>query len=226
MLLLVIIIILFHYSSKLFFLFKECEYEGVIYYPGETFESFYDPCTECRCDFPDVACYPRYCPKPVCMYPAPDADGCCQMCYNCLFEEVLYYNGQHFPDPRDPCAQCACRVTICGISSLAFAWLLMSPQYISVYLSQQFNEMQRILVQLKKKIILLTEFVITRMQFTHLYRWGFSSFMICMASYISLYFWVFLITVNEMQGISVPFKKKKYPLYKIFYYKSAAYSVV
>ncbi|XP_064096609.1 kielin/chordin-like protein [Macrobrachium nipponense] len=88
----------------------ECDYEDEIYYVGETFESFYDPCTECRCDYPDVTCYPRYCPAPTCMYPAPDADGCCQMCYNCLFEGILYHNGQHFPDPSDPCAQCSCRM--------------------------------------------------------------------------------------------------------------------
>ncbi|XP_068236781.1 uncharacterized protein [Palaemon carinicauda] len=89
---------------------QECEYEDELYFDGETFEAFYDPCTECRCDYPDITCYPRYCPTPVCTYPSPDANGCCQMCYNCLFEGELYHNGQHFPDPTDPCSQCSCRM--------------------------------------------------------------------------------------------------------------------
>ncbi|KAK8747763.1 hypothetical protein OTU49_016588, partial [Cherax quadricarinatus] len=88
----------------------ECEHEGEMYLDGEVFESHFDECTQCRCDYPDVTCYPRVCAPAHCTYPALDQTGCCALCKDCHFEGNTYYNGQHFPEPSDPCSQCSCRM--------------------------------------------------------------------------------------------------------------------
>nr|XP_045625212.1 mucin-5B-like [Procambarus clarkii] len=89
---------------------RECEYDEHVYLEGEVFEASYDACTECRCDYPEVTCYPHVCAPAHCAYPALDARGCCALCKDCEFEGQTYHSGQHFPDPSDPCSQCSCRM--------------------------------------------------------------------------------------------------------------------
>ncbi|XP_076063237.1 uncharacterized protein LOC143038124 [Oratosquilla oratoria] len=89
---------------------KECEHGNEMYEDGMTFASKEDLCLECHCDYPEVKCFPKYCPPTLCAYPTLDADGCCRSCDRCLFEGKEYYNGQHFLDPTDQCSQCSCRM--------------------------------------------------------------------------------------------------------------------
>ncbi|XP_069167088.1 kielin/chordin-like protein [Procambarus clarkii] len=85
---------------------RECEYDEHVYLEGEVFEASYDACTECRCDYPEVTCYPHVCAPAHCAYPALDARGCCAL--YCYFEDREIENGLVFAHPRSPCQKCQC----------------------------------------------------------------------------------------------------------------------
>ncbi|CAL4063650.1 unnamed protein product, partial [Meganyctiphanes norvegica] len=87
----------------------ECEHEGKTHRDGEVWTAMSEPCTDCRCDHPDIICHPKVCSNLTCSHPALDQQGCCRSCWHCELEGKKYMDGQHFPDPHDPCTECVCR---------------------------------------------------------------------------------------------------------------------
>ena len=83
----------------------DCHFERRLYKNGEKFKK---DCKVCTCVEGDMRCYPKYCPKVQCSNPA--IEDCCPVCGDCMFEDRHFRNGQTFPDVKDPCSECFCRV--------------------------------------------------------------------------------------------------------------------
>ena len=83
----------------------DCHFERRLYKNGEKFQK---DCKVCTCVEGDMRCYPKYCPKVQCSNPA--IEDCCPVCGDCMFEDRHFRNGQTFPDVKDPCSECFCRV--------------------------------------------------------------------------------------------------------------------
>ncbi|KAM6437201.1 kielin/chordin-like protein [Liasis olivaceus] len=84
-----------------------CRFQGQDYGDGESFASHSQPCEDCQCQRGNVSCRPRLCPPPLC--PHPSRDPCdCPTCDACSFHGRDCKEGEHFPDPQDPCSRCMC----------------------------------------------------------------------------------------------------------------------
>ncbi|XP_030646302.1 LOW QUALITY PROTEIN: kielin/chordin-like protein [Chanos chanos] len=84
-----------------------CMFQGETYADGDSFSPPKGACEECKCNAGEVRCSPRLCPKVTCSHPATDVCAC-PVCEDCRFRGRHRANGERFPDPRDPCRQCAC----------------------------------------------------------------------------------------------------------------------
>ncbi|XP_018581810.2 kielin/chordin-like protein [Scleropages formosus] len=82
-----------------------CLHQGVDYVDGSHWLSPADPCQECTCLRGEAKCSQVVCDVP-CRDPAPVSGLCCPRCQDCLFEGVLYSNGEDFT--RDSCRKCTC----------------------------------------------------------------------------------------------------------------------
>ncbi|XP_065139710.1 kielin/chordin-like protein isoform X3 [Paramisgurnus dabryanus] len=95
---------------------SQCQYKQRIYENGQTFTDPEDPCAQCTCQQGQVHCAVAGCPALSCSNPYTPPGECCQRCPGCEYNNQIFNNGDIFPNPTNPCEDCACidgRVT-CG----------------------------------------------------------------------------------------------------------------
>ncbi|XP_053260630.1 kielin/chordin-like protein [Podarcis raffonei] len=83
-----------------------CIYLGV---PYQHMGRFYDPsdkCRDCICNNGTITCQRQPCAPAQCSHPL--QLDCCRSCDGCLYQAKELPNGEHFPDPKDPCRVCSC----------------------------------------------------------------------------------------------------------------------
>ncbi|XP_067836581.1 kielin/chordin-like protein, partial [Heptranchias perlo] len=85
-----------------------CTYNERQYRNRQEFIDPDNPCQNCRCQSGTVQCLPTVCPPITCTRPERKAGQCCPKCPDCLFEERILLDGQRFPNPMNPCQECAC----------------------------------------------------------------------------------------------------------------------
>nr|XP_055029771.1 kielin/chordin-like protein isoform X2 [Misgurnus anguillicaudatus] len=93
-----------------------CQYKQRIYENGQTFTDPEDPCAQCTCQQGQVRCAVAECRAPPCSNPYTPPGECCPRCPGCEYNNQIFNNGDIFPNPTNPCEDCACtdgRVT-CG----------------------------------------------------------------------------------------------------------------
>ncbi|XP_043944568.1 kielin/chordin-like protein [Protopterus annectens] len=83
-----------------------CVYFGKEYEEGSHWISAMSNCQECSCVQGEVTCSELHCDVS-CRNPVPMAGQCCPICWDCMFEGLVYKNGNVF-NP-DSCQQCTCQ---------------------------------------------------------------------------------------------------------------------
>ncbi|XP_029472184.1 kielin/chordin-like protein [Rhinatrema bivittatum] len=83
-----------------------CRHHGKEYPEGSHWVPAYDACQECSCTLGEVSCTEVRCDIS-CTHPSRVLGQCCPVCQDCLFEGLVYINGDTFD--ADVCRQCACQ---------------------------------------------------------------------------------------------------------------------
>ncbi|XP_051512067.1 kielin/chordin-like protein isoform X2 [Myxocyprinus asiaticus] len=94
-----------------------CEYEGRIYENGKEFRPpGGGPCLQCICKRGNVRCHQERCPTLSCANPIPpQPNSCCPVCSGCVWNGVVYVEGDTWTDADQSCS-CEGGQVACGYS--------------------------------------------------------------------------------------------------------------
>ncbi|RUS81899.1 hypothetical protein EGW08_010326, partial [Elysia chlorotica] len=90
----------------------DCDYEGVTYADGSSFQPDFNPCLKCTCTNHIVRCRTTRCPQmnPPCRSPVRRPGECCAtVCLTCEDDGVVYQDGDSWPSHNSPCERCTCQ---------------------------------------------------------------------------------------------------------------------